>query len=356
MNRILVTGLALGNDAELDACQSCNYDLTWLFANPSTLLWADKIILTPEIQAHIKNSYYPDGKENLGKAIRLIFERLEDNGLIEIRSASDVITKDVKDEIFALIEAERERLALTFPRTVKLGKEKVPGQIFINDAEYCAPSVWTMYASFILAKKWDAGLLLPRYSQNYFETALRSIQNVPTSLNERLVAFDEIIKAKLPEQELLPMILFDAELCKSCGNFKSCDSDVLGKVEENIRDIMTWRSYDEVYGLKSVIARISKAADDENIPSTELVKAFKADEQRINKSLNSVFPKVERWSNMATVMSIPVAVAGISTGSATLTTMGAGVAGIATVANKYLEIVRSKYRWVGHKIGAIEKR
>lgn len=152
MNRILVTGLALGNDADIDACQSCNYDLTWLFANPSTLLWADKIVLTPEILAYIKNSYYPDGKENLGRAVSLIFERLEDNGLIEIRSASDVITKKVKDEIFALIEEERERLPLTFPQSVKLGRGKVPGQIFVNGAEYCAPSIWTMYASFILAK------------------------------------------------------------------------------------------------------------------------------------------------------------------------------------------------------------
>lgn len=356
MNRILVTGLALGNDADIDACQSCNYDLTWLFANPSTLLWADKIVLTPEILAYIKNSYYPDGKENLGRAVSLIFERLEDNGLIEIRSASDVITKKVKDEIFALIEEERERLPLTFPQSVKLGRGKVPGQIFVNGAEYCAPSIWTMYASFILAKKWDAGLLLPQYSQNYFEKALRVVHDNPTKLNEKLVAFDEIIKSKLPEQELLPVILLDAKLCESCRKYDSCDSDVLNKVEENIRDIMLWRSYDEVQELKSVIGKVSKLADKENVSSTELVKAFKADEQRINKSMNSVFPKVERWSNMATVLSIPAVVAGISTGSTTLATVGAGVAGIATVTNKYLEIVRSKYRWVGHKIGAIAKK
>lgn len=356
MNRILVTGLALGNDADIDACQSCNYDLTWLFSNPSTLLWADKIVLTPEILSYIKNSHYPDGKEELGKAVSLIFERLEDHGLVEIRSASDVITKEIRDQIFALIENERERLSLTFPRSVKLGKDKVPGQIFVNGDEYCSPSIWTMYASFILAKKWDAGLLLPRYSQNYFEKALRVTQEMSTKLNEKLVAFDEIINSKLPEQELLPMILYDAKLCESCRNYNSCDSDVLNKVEENIQDILRWRSYDEVQELKAVIGRISKLADNENVPSSELVKAFKADEQRINKTMNSAFPKVERWSNMATVLSIPAVVAGVSTGSTTLATVGAGVAGIATVANKYLEIIRSKHRWVGHKIGATSRQ
>ncbi len=66
--------------------------------------------------------------------------------------------------------------------------------------------------------------------------------------------------------------------------------------------------------------------------------------------MNSVFPRVERWSNMVTVMSVPAIVAGVSTGSTTLASIGAGIAGVATVSNKYVEILRSKYRWVGHKI------
>lgn len=352
MNRILVTGLAIGSDPSIDACQSCNYDLTWLFVNPSTLLWADKVILTPEILDSIKHSSYPDGKQEIGKAVSLIFEGLEENGLIEVRSASAVITKSIRDEIFDQIEEDRLRLAKTFPRSVKLGDdEKVPGQIFVNNTEYCAPSLWVMYASFLLAKKWKADLLLPQPSQTYFDKALLYAQNPTKSSFEKQVAFNEIFKSKLPEQELFPIILFDAKLCGRCRNEKSCSSDVFSRVESNIKNIMTWRSYDEVQELKSVIHSIAKEAENKDVSSTDLAAAFKDKEQKINKSMRSVFPKVERWSNMVTVLSIPTVVAGISTGSTTVAAIGAGVAGVATVANKYVDIMRSKYRWVGHKIG-----
>lgn len=352
MNRILVTGLALGTDPNIDACQSCNYDLSWLFGNPSTLLWADQIVLTPEILEMIKNSSYPDGNKDIGRAVGLIFERIEENGLIKTKKASSIITNKVRDEIFTQINEDRNRLAKIFPRSVKLGdEEKVPGQLFVNGVEYCTPSLWTMYASFILAREWKADLLLPPQSQNYFDRALVSLQNPQQDGVEKHTAFEEILKSKLPEQELLPIILFDAKLCGSCGNKSSCSSDVFAKVETNIKNIMMWRSYDEVQELKSVISRIAKEADNTGVSSKELVAAFKEEEDKINKSIRSVFPKVERWSNMATVLSIPVVVAGLSTGSTAIASVGAGVAGVATVAKKYIDIVRSKYRWVGHKIG-----
>ncbi len=47
MNKILLTGLALGKDIGL--CPVCNYDFEWLLNNPSSLLWADKIIVPETI-------------------------------------------------------------------------------------------------------------------------------------------------------------------------------------------------------------------------------------------------------------------------------------------------------------------
>lgn len=336
MNKILVTGLAIGTDPDIDACQTCNYDLSWLFANPSTLLWTDKIILTPEVLKRIKQSSYPGSKEDIGKAISLIFQRLEDNGLIEVKSASTVITKSVRDKIFEQIMADRIRLAKIFPKSVKLGDEKkVPGQIFIDNTEYCAPSLWVMYASFLLSKKWKADLLLPRASQTYFNKALLFAQNPAISSFTKQEAFNEIFKSRLPEHELFPIILFDAKLCGRCSNERSCSSDVFSRVETNIKNIMTWRSYDEVQELKATIHSIAKEADNKSATATDLVAAFKDKERKINKAIRSVFPKVERWSNMATVLSVPAIVAGISTGSTILAAAGAGVAGAATVAKQY---------------------
>lgn len=353
MNRILVTGLAIGTDPAINACNTCNYDLSWLFNNPSTLLWTDKLIITPEILTLIKESYFPDGDKNIGKAISLIFERLEDNNLIETKKASEVITKKIRDKIYDQIEFDRNRLASTFPNSVKIGKNNnVPGQLFINGEEFCAPSLWTMYASLLLAKEWNSDLLLPPRSHHYFDRALLRISEETQNKSKKHAAFDEIFKSKLPEQELLPQILIHPAVCTKCKYETLCSTDVFKKVESNVTDIMAWRSYDEVQELKSTINQISKLADNSSISTEEIISKFKETESKLNKSLRSVFPKVERWSKMATVLSIPAIVAGISTDSTTTATIGASIAGIATIADQYINILRSKYRWVGHKIGS----
>ena len=48
-NRIIVTGLSLFKDTLQEQCIACDYDFEWVFTYPSTLLWADEIILSPSI-------------------------------------------------------------------------------------------------------------------------------------------------------------------------------------------------------------------------------------------------------------------------------------------------------------------
>lgn len=353
MNKILVSGLAIGSDSKLDTCQACNYDLSWLFNNPSTLLWADKIILTPEIMEHIKKSSYPDGNKDLGRAINLIFEGLDKNGIIEVKKPSDVITEDIKKELFLQIEKDTKELSMQFPKDISIGKEQqIPGQMFVSDAEFCTPSLWTKYASLILAKEWDASLFFPQHSQMYFDKLflLNSKQNIISNENAKRNAFEEIFKSKIPEYELLPIILFDAKLCESCGNVNKCTTDVFSKVDDNINNALEWRTYDEIYQLKEVLKKISNESKNLDINSSDIIYVYKDEELKIRKKLHSVFPKVERWSNMTTVLSIPVIVAGVQTGSVALSTIGASTAGIATTMNKYLDVLKNKYRWVGHKI------
>lgn len=170
MNKILVSGLAIGADPNIQTCNVCNYDLSWLFNYPSTLLWADKIILTPNIFDTIKDSsYHPDGNDDMGKAISLIFEGLEKHGLIEIKTPSDIITDGVVDEIYKQIDLDKAELELRFPKAIKDIEDKgVPGQFCVDGTEYCGPALWTNYASLILAKEWKANLLFSEHSKIYF--------------------------------------------------------------------------------------------------------------------------------------------------------------------------------------------
>lgn len=352
MNKILVSGLAIGNEDELDTCQACNYDLDWLFMNPSTLLWADKIILTPKIINHIKKSLYPGKSVDFGRAVNTIFEHLDKNNLIEIRKPSEIIDDNLKDAIYRQIEKDKYNLCINYPENVtaeKTSSEEQSGHINILGMEYCTPSLWTSYASLVLAKQWKANLFLPNYSRVYFEHIFLQ-QSRKVISNEKMTAFDDIFTSKLPEFELLPFILLDKNSCNTCKSLNLCESDVFRKLEYNLSRAMEWRSYDEVQQLKIVLAKITKDIDTTNIDSKEIIDKYKGEELRIQKRLRSIFPKVERWSNMVTVLSAFVAIGGLTTGCPPLTIAGAVTAGISTITNKSMDILKSKYRWVAHKI------
>ncbi|HPT29241.1 MAG TPA: hypothetical protein PLZ95_22675, partial [Bryobacteraceae bacterium] len=66
-NKIIVTGLALGADADPKTCQSCNFDMSLIFQYPSTLLWADSIIITPSIQRTFQDAKWPKEPEVCGR-------------------------------------------------------------------------------------------------------------------------------------------------------------------------------------------------------------------------------------------------------------------------------------------------
>lgn len=354
MNKILVSGLAIGSADDINTCQSCNYDISWLIKNPSTLLWTDKIILTPEIINYIKNEgfNFHNKNKNLSKAIKILFEQLEFYGLIEIKKVSSIIDTKVKSQIHNLIKEDLKKLVLSNSSDISFGKDiNVPGQLYISDIEYCYPSLWTKYASLILAKEWNANLFMSKDSHLYFEKLFQLKQEFKIdNSNLKLNSFEEIFKMKLPEYELLPMILFDAKLCNDCKNFKECDSDVFLKLEKNIEKFMEWKDYDEIHQLREVLNKITNQTKDLDINNKEFIGLYKDEEKKIRIKLNSVFPKIERWSNIVTAISVPVILLGTQYESSSLKIIGGAAAGIGTVTNKYLDILKNKYKWVTHRI------
>lgn len=351
MNKIMISGLALGSDEAIGMCQCCNFDLSWLFKNPSTLLWADKIILTPEMHSTIKSSSFPAINKELSEAIKIVFEQLESNDILEIKKASGVLTSDIREEICVQIENDRSHLSQIFPDHVVQGDDnEVPGQIFVDGQEYCHPSLWTIYASLFLAKEWDANLFLPQYSFQYLSYKLGTSSKQLLNSAEKTKAFDEVFSSRLPESEILPRVLLGDEKCGTCKNENKCSSSALSTVENNVNQILQWRDYEELYQLREVLSNITnKAEKTKNIEAIEIINSFKEEETKVRKKIHSVFPKVERWTDMAMVLSIPTILAGASMGSPAIASVGAGVAGIAKITSKYLDIAKSKHRWLGFK-------
>ena len=138
-NRIIVSGLSLLQDVvspnDDSACFACDFDLEWMFNHPSTLIWADAIIVSPSIINSIKKEVSPYGDSNSwGKIARIFFEVADDLGVLEIKDPGGLLTQNFFDSIEARLEKERVLLSRQFPDAARYDDNiKVPGSFSIID-------------------------------------------------------------------------------------------------------------------------------------------------------------------------------------------------------------------------------
>lgn len=333
---------------EQGLCRACNYDLDWLIRYPSILLWVDKILLTPQIRHTIASANYPD-KPVLAECIKLIFDVIEDQGLLEIIDAQEVMPTGLSEHISQQVEKDRLLLSQQFPNSVRLGEEeRVPGQIFVDGQEYCTTHVWSIYAGLVLARVLDARCLFSDRVLNYCKFKFGISQLPREAKQDKMAAFQEIFQAYLPEQAIFPTYVFEKR-CSSCVHEDQCSKAFLSELEQNLRAYMKWRDYDELHQIRAIITRIAESREKyaRVLDPATIVSEFREEERKALKRVRSLFPKVQRWTNMTTIISIPVAVIGASTGSALVTVAGAGTAGLATIAGKFVDILSSRYKWVG---------
>ena len=356
MNKVMITGLALG--LETKACQACNFDFEWLLRYPSVLVWADKIVVTKEIWDVITEKNIPDADIEFSNSLKLIFEIAGSEKIIEVLDSTGILTSDLTENIFHEVEKDRELLAKNFPKLVTLGDdEKVPGQIFINGTEYCVPNIWTIYAALILARAWDTHCLFSEQTLNFCRFKF-GLTNFPEKGEQgSFEAFETIFDAYIPNIELFPEYTFmDKELCAKCAKEESCKDTYLSKIETNVKNILSIRSYDEIIQLKSFVDRIvnKRKEGDGILNPDEIVNEFRQEENKIRKRLKVVFPKVKRWTNITTLASIPVVVAGIGTGYPLITLSGAALTGLSQASKELLNLLSSKYSWIGFSKKNIE--
>jgi len=355
--KVLVTGFWMGPKAESeDDCTICNYDCSWLFENPSTLIWSDKILITPHIMETIELELYPEKESVLAKIIRKTFELARDYNLIEVKDSSGVLTDEMLEALGGEVERDRAILARLYPNHVRLGdQKKVPGQIFLDGEEYCTPRIGGIYSSLILAREWDARCLFSPDSLHYckfkFGTSLIDDHCIGYPPN----AFDTIFDSFLPEHKLFPKYVlqhFDANLCKACKTCEheaKCNREYLKEFEGNLSKYLELRDYDEINQIKALISDIilRLKLDEERVDHDSIVREFREEERKITKRIRSTFPKIDRWSNLALIASIPVAVVGIATELPALTATAASVAGLSKITEGYVKHLKSKYKWIG---------
>lgn len=347
MNKVIVTGLALANIGEETDCKICNYNIDWIVKYPSVLLWIDKIILSPDIRKIVDEEIYPDDEKPLVKSLKLIFEVLEDRDMIEIKDPKEVLSPNIEKSIINQTARDRQLLPQEFPNSIHVGNS-IPGQISINNREFCAPMIHSFYVSLILARAWDASCLFSDRDYYYWKYKFGLSGFLSRSGREKIISFHKILQTTLPEKSLFPHYVYSPQ-CKTCANTKDCSETYLSELKKNINEYLEWRNYDELYQIREVITRIigSRGKSDEIFDAKDIITEFKEVENQLSKLIHSLFPKVKRWTNMTTMLSVPIAVVGVSSGSALLTTTGGALAGASVVTKELIDFLSSKYQWVG---------
>lgn len=354
--KILVTGLWMGGfEDEFADCRICNYDYSWLFLTPSALIWSDKIILTPYIENTIENEIVPIENEVLAKTIKKTIEVARKHNLIEEKDPSGTITPKMMEEIDKEVTFDRNLLKELYPNQVRIGDDsKVPGQLFIEGQEYCHPFVRSIYASLILAREWSAKCLFQDRVLNYCKYKFGASLITDPYLGELPKAFETIFDSFLPEFEIFPeytlMHFFSStESCSICVKEKKCSTKYLNQLEDNLSKYLDIREYDEIIQIKRLISDIVHRLDlnEGKVDYNDVIREFKNEERTITKRIRSVFPKINRWSNLALIASIPITVVGITTGLPMVSAVGASIAGLSKATQEYVKYLESKYKWVG---------
>ena len=349
---LFVTGMILGGKSECDAT-GCRYDFSWLTRQPSMLIWSDKIILTSYCYDNLQSDEHRYEGKKMGKALQKIFDVAKEFGIVEIKNPDLIINNKLEKKISKEIEWDRELLLKLYPKAIKKGKKGVPGQIFVEGYDYCDVYLQSIYKSLILAREWEAESLFSPSALAYskYKFGMSLYQNK----KETTQAFNSIFNVLLPEKDLFPYYALDDTFtqkpnknCANCQNTAICDKNLIPDVENNVRQYLELREYDEIQQIKGVIQDIVQKLEQTKNPldHKEIIKEFRKQEQTINHDIKVTFPKIRRWSNLGIIASLSIIPLGVTTGLPIISYAGATAAGISQVTKEALEYSENKYNWV----------
>lgn len=351
MNKVLVTGLATGKD--VGVCSVCNFDYEWVFNNPSVLIWADKIYISETAWEEAVSGRGAQEGIIISKCLKLIFEIAKAEGLIEVIKPNKIISQEIKDNIISEVEKDREKLINIFPNNIKIGdEEKVPGSFFVEGEEYCTPRLYAVYVNIILSRIYDAHGLFNSNIYNYCKYKFGLENSQIKKSNEVFEGFKNIFNAYIPNDLKMPeYVYFNKTQCNKCKNTELCKDKYLIDLEKNLKNFLKWRSFDEIQQIKDVLEKITKIRKKQNgvITAQEIIDKFGNIENKLRKRVLSIFPKVKRWSNIITVISLPTALIGSTSGEYLITIPSAALTVLARVTNTIIDIFSSKYSWIAFK-------
>ncbi|KAA6311872.1 hypothetical protein EZS27_037087, partial [termite gut metagenome] len=284
-------------------------------------------------------------KIEFNKATKLIFEILDSVGMVEVVNTKSLLTEDFVSGLYNTIDKDLELLIE--------GKEckNIEGFYVIDELEYCTPHLWTTYASLILSQYYNSNILLEQYELNYLKNLIYVKENIEVkNLTSKTNIIQEVFNILLPEEMLRHQYLYDSkDRCETCKFMEKCDSSYLSEIEKQLFKILDRRNYDEIISLTKILDKIcdSKFKESLEIDTPSVMRELNIEKTKAQKMINKTFPKIQRWSNMVTTLSVPFTImSGVYSKSPFITGLGVGSVALNRGVNALLDILKSKYQWI----------
>lgn len=344
-NKVLIPGLGIAN--RMGLCCVDNLDYGSLYANPTTFLWADKVCLPSGIFADAVKA--PRTKFDI--AIATLLEQLHNHDMLELLDDSLIETLgDPAPQIRKAMKRDMRKLYDAFPDAVKChdyGNNDFRN-IEIGKYDYCEPYIMSIYASLSLAEDINAHCLFDNRAYTFLKYKLGLDYK---RITKKAVAdvYDDIFAFALPNDISFPGYAWGAESkCTECAKEEECAKNMVPDLKKQLKTILEYRSYDELYTLRAEIDSIisSHILDDKSITPELVRNELRSRQQRIKTLLNRRFPEVKRWTKTATLASIPATLVSATTGNVPATIASAALTGLAQGAEQLMEIYESKKKWV----------
>lgn len=353
MARVLVSGLSVGND--FGVCDTCGFDSQWLVQYPSVILWVDKILLTTSTWDSVLR-----GAERTDSPFRRstsrVLQMLRSAGLVEVVDVRKVLSKDIGKAIISSVESDVKALVEQFPEVAKRGDdEKVPGQVFLGEVEYCAPYLYSVYASLLAARVLDAQCLFDyrvlKYCNYKFGLGPRPLG----TQTDRIESFHSVFQSLFPNEPLLPKYVLHqgynqgTETCEMCRDEKTCSDSYLAQVEAQVKMALAMRDREEVEESRVLINRIiDKNSSGGRIDAGEVKEEFFNECNRLSRRSRRVFAKTKYWCSLSMILSVPLTVAGFLTQAPALQATCIAAMSAATGVKHLMDSLQEKYRWTAY--------
>lgn len=344
MKSIFQNGLALG--IPTNNCQCVNMNFTWLFSNPTNLLWMDKVIITEGMWNLMMSDYrvveyVEESKQQpYWKAVKLVYSILNEVGLVNI-IPDDSITQEHAAFLCNQIAEDIEILGENV-------KEDSNSMIKIANHCYCIPSLWSLYAALYLSKANNASFMLSTHEMDYLKLLLPIKLNRAVPIAKHTSAINEVLDIKLPNLELGHHYLFDAvEQCSICQNETICKDSYLSDIEKQTFKILEYREHEEVSQLCELMDRIcsEKFKTEFDISPRDLLHEINVEKVRVQRKLNKAYRSFEKWKTIIMTISASMTL-GTFFSHPTIAAIGASgvlATNVIGAINNYNE---KKYKWV----------